>query len=247
MKFSRLILVFSAVVFAAPAFSQLTGIYTIGGVNPDFENFSKAADSLASVGVSGNVTFNVRPGIYLGFGIGSLQNIGAADTVTFRAENLDSSSVVITGSVYLNSTSNLTFRSLTIRPENGQSNTCITIDKSDKIWFTHCRIEKTDAVNFSPDEALVSILFDWSGGTKYLRFSNSTISSEFHTLLINGKFGRVDFEHDTIVGVLRDMFGYPVKNFLYNTILYHDGNLDYTNEYFQGNQFYLDYQFPGWT
>ncbi|MFH2094058.1 MAG: hypothetical protein ABIJ16_00045 [Bacteroidota bacterium] len=44
--------------------SALNGSYTIGGTSPDFPGFGEAANALANCGVSGNVYFDVRPGVY---------------------------------------------------------------------------------------------------------------------------------------------------------------------------------------
>ncbi|MEO0776873.1 MAG: CARDB domain-containing protein, partial [Bacteroidota bacterium] len=45
-------------------YAGLTGTYTIGGVSPDFSDFSNAANVLNIGGVVGPVTFNVRDGVY---------------------------------------------------------------------------------------------------------------------------------------------------------------------------------------
>ena len=54
------ILINSLSLFAQP----LSGSYTIGGNNADFATLQIAADALNANGVSGQVTFNIRPGIY---------------------------------------------------------------------------------------------------------------------------------------------------------------------------------------
>jgi hypothetical protein len=237
-----LIFSFSLLFLFNRATAQMSGTFTIGGVNPDFEGFYEAIDSVQSGGVSGNVVFNVRPGNYPGFNIGTIPVVGANDTITFQAETLDSASVVITGAVYLTSTSNVTFKHLTIRPFQGQTYTCITLDKSDKILFSHCRIEKTDNVDFSLDDALISIIFEWIGNIKSVKFSHSVIASEFHTVLINGVKGKVNFEFNTFTGGIRDMYGHPVKNYLYNTLYFNEGSMDIMNQYFEGNEVYLNDQ-----
>jgi hypothetical protein len=43
----------------------MSGNYTIGGSNPDFNTFQQAANALKVNGISGAVTFNIRPGIYM--------------------------------------------------------------------------------------------------------------------------------------------------------------------------------------
>jgi len=56
-----LISVLSTGIFSQP----LNGLYTIGGSNPDFNTFQQAANALKDNGISGSVTFNIRPGIYM--------------------------------------------------------------------------------------------------------------------------------------------------------------------------------------
>jgi len=73
----------------------LSGTYTVGGSSPDFLTIEEAGNALSDCQVAGNVTFDIRPGIYYA----SLQitnpcGITATDTITFKAENGDSSSVV---------------------------------------------------------------------------------------------------------------------------------------------------------
>jgi hypothetical protein len=64
MKSIAALVLFS--VFSTGIFSQpLNGSYTIGGSSPDFATFQNAANALKVNGVSGPVTFNIRPGIYM--------------------------------------------------------------------------------------------------------------------------------------------------------------------------------------
>jgi hypothetical protein len=72
-----------------------SGVYTIGGSNPTFPDFASAMNSL-SCGITGPVVFNVRPGTYNErFTVGNPKNTSAVNTITIKAENNDSSSVII--------------------------------------------------------------------------------------------------------------------------------------------------------
>ena len=78
-------------------YTALNGIYTLGGANPDFRNFSEAADALNNRGVTGAVVFEVRDSIYNEqIEIGEVRGASAANTITFQSENGDSSQVVLT-------------------------------------------------------------------------------------------------------------------------------------------------------
>jgi len=71
------------------------GTYTIGGTNPTYTDFASAVNAI-SCGITGPVVFNVRPGTYNErFTIGNPKNTSEVNTITFQAENKDSSSVII--------------------------------------------------------------------------------------------------------------------------------------------------------
>lgn len=72
-----------------------TGTYTIGGSNPTYTDITSAISSI-SCGITGPVVFNVRPGTYNErFTIGNPKNTSSVNTITIKAENNDSSSVII--------------------------------------------------------------------------------------------------------------------------------------------------------
>src|ERR1035437_2825162 len=75
----------------------LSGTYTIGGPSPNYTSFTTAVTALVSNGVCGPVTFNVRPGTYSEhFTIPQITGTSYSNTITFTAENGDSSSVLLT-------------------------------------------------------------------------------------------------------------------------------------------------------
>ncbi|MBW8048927.1 MAG: hypothetical protein FVQ77_01025 [Cytophagales bacterium] len=76
--------------------TPLAGIYTVGGVTPDFVTVSAAVDSLNDVGISASVTFDIRDGSYSEqFQVYPVTGADATKTVTFQSENRDSSLVDI--------------------------------------------------------------------------------------------------------------------------------------------------------
>lgn len=125
MKFYLLLAVFTWSIssFAAP----LSGIYTIGGTNPDYATFSLAAAALNSQGVNGPVTFNVRPGTYNeSVTINNITGATATNHITFQSENGDQNSVIISNpsnTVVLNASRYVTFRDMTINATTKVKNT----------------------------------------------------------------------------------------------------------------------------
>jgi hypothetical protein len=93
---TRLVFSFLFLFLLTQASAQLNGTYTIGGTAPSFANFTAAAAALSTQGISGNVNFNVRPGIYTErIIINQIPGSNTNRTVTFQAENGDSSSVLL--------------------------------------------------------------------------------------------------------------------------------------------------------
>lgn len=74
----------------------LSGTYTIGGTTPDYATYSLAVADLASKGVCGPVTFNVRSGSYNEqFSIPQIYGTSSTNTVTFQSQANDSTAVTL--------------------------------------------------------------------------------------------------------------------------------------------------------
>jgi len=87
---------FNDTVSSNKLFVRLCGTYTIGGVNPDFRNFSDAAAFLESAGVSCPVVFKVRNGTYDEMvQIDSVMGASPVNNITFESESGDSSKVLL--------------------------------------------------------------------------------------------------------------------------------------------------------
>ncbi|MBS1637357.1 MAG: T9SS type A sorting domain-containing protein [Bacteroidetes bacterium] len=74
---------------------SMKGVYKIGGSSPDFTGLRSAINALAG-GVCGPVIFDIRPGTYVDtLSIPLIPGTSAINTITFRSENGDSSSVIL--------------------------------------------------------------------------------------------------------------------------------------------------------
>ena len=92
------VIFFIALISASPdLYSQcLNGTYTIGGTNPDYTSIALAVNDLNNQGICGPVIFNIRPGNYRNTStLNQISGSSPNNTLTFRAENGDSSSVII--------------------------------------------------------------------------------------------------------------------------------------------------------
>ena len=138
-KLSTFILAFS--LFAINAVhAALSGTYTVGGASPAYATPTAAAAALVSQGVSGPVIFDIRPGTYVGkVVLTAVTGASSTNTITFQAENGDSSSVLLNDAVGSSVTDNyvvniygadwVTLRKLTIsRTGSGTYGTVVAIN-----------------------------------------------------------------------------------------------------------------------
>lgn len=161
-------------------FPALDGVYTIGGVFPDFQNFTSAVNSLNKGGVLGAVTFNVRNGDYEeSISIEEVRGASATNTILFQSESQDSSKVTLfynttSASNYvlrLNGADYVTVSKMTLEEIGGSYNTVLQFANGASYNnIEHCRIATT--VNTSNDELI------YSSGTNDLgnQFYSNTIS-----------------------------------------------------------------------
>jgi hypothetical protein len=115
--------------------SSLNGKYSIGGVSPDYKNFTDAVNSLSFLGVCGEVIFNVRDGSYTEqISIPAIPGASKLNTVTFQSQSLDSSKVILT----YPSSNNYSDPNYTILLTNSQWVTIkeLTIQRSDTNLFS---------------------------------------------------------------------------------------------------------------
>ncbi len=83
--FSIALLILGSTVFTS--YGQLNGTYTIGGTTPDYATLTAAVSDITTVGVSGQVIFNIREGSYNEqISIGDITGVSAVNTVIFQPE-----------------------------------------------------------------------------------------------------------------------------------------------------------------
>jgi hypothetical protein len=153
------------------SYSQgMSGSYTIGGTNPDFNTFKQAYDTLYSKGVSGAVVFNVRQGTYnQQILMNHVSGMSSTNTVTFQSDNGDSSQVILTYTpsssanyvVWLNGADYFTFKQITIQATGSQYAMPVRIESS-SIYnnFIRCRIIGSATNNSTQN---LSLIYEGSG------------------------------------------------------------------------------------
>jgi hypothetical protein len=124
MKISTKIMVLLFAFFLMQnALAQLSGTKTIGGTSPDYTTIGNAITALKTNGINGNITFNIRDGVYNE--LLDITGISGSETYTiiFQSESQDTSKVKITysataGNTYLVNLTrikNITFQYLTFK------------------------------------------------------------------------------------------------------------------------------------
>ncbi len=131
--------------------TSMTGTYTIGGTNPNFNTFTDAANALNSFGVCGPVVFNVRPGTYNEqVTLNSVQGTSAVNTITFQSETGDSSDVILTWApansvsnytLLIDNTSFVTLKNLTLATSGTLYSTVLRLNPgSSNLTVSHCHL-----------------------------------------------------------------------------------------------------------
>ena len=136
---------------------QLSGIYTIGDNNSDYQTFNEAIKALNFCGVGGPVIFNVEPGLYEEQLVVSPVT-GASDinTITFQSSTGDSTSVT-----------------LFYAPLRFTYNYIVKLNGADYFIFKHLTIKSTSYTDFGNVIVLAN-------GADYNEFSNNIIQSNNH-------------------------------------------------------------------
>ena len=177
----------------ALAQAQLNGIYTVGGTTPTYATITEAASALTAQGISGNVTFNIRPGTYSErVTFNAITGNNASRTITFQAENGDSSSVIIGLPTSLNTTNyifktsntlNVVIKRLTLfGPSSGTYGTVVYAYNSNGFRVENCRITGilTGATTTNQD------LVQFGGTMSGYQIKNSTLRGGYRGLALYG-------------------------------------------------------------
>lgn len=188
-------------IFAQP----LSGTYTIGGSAPNFISFTAAVASLNSNGVSGPVTFNIRPGIYQEqIKINSYPGASSLRPVVFQSETGNPEDVILKHmhpstttnfnyTIYLDGAKHLTFQNISIKaeketPSSTQKNRVLYItNHSDSVFFDNNHIISWQTTAGTLDyNACILIGSDGLTGVQndYVSFTNNTIIGGYTGLKI---------------------------------------------------------------
>ncbi|NVN94217.1 MAG: gliding motility-associated C-terminal domain-containing protein [Bacteroidetes bacterium] len=177
--------------------TQLCGVYTIGGSNPDFLNFTEAAVALNSGGIACSVIFKVRSGIYdEHITLNQIQGASPTATITFESEfgnsfstgatlYYDTTDVSNDYTLILNGTDYIRFNNMGIQRSNGNGNVFVQNGCKDvrfsNNWLYNVSVTGLDTLFIFKNNQLSNnfliINYSGSGYSKDLRISNNKIKS----------------------------------------------------------------------
>ncbi len=172
-------------------YTALNGVYTIGGISPDFNTFTAAAQRLSLGGVSGPVTFNVRNGTYKEqLLLGAITGASAVNTILFQAENGDSSRVILKDSltttvVELNGSDYITLKQLSIRNSHAYYGNVIALKNGATFNNIHnCAIQGVNTQYYYSSAAAIYA----QGANSNNQYKNNLILKGSYGLLLNGEY-----------------------------------------------------------
>ena len=195
----------------------LSGTYTIGGTNPDFETFNGAVAALNSEGVVDAVLFNVRNGTYTEQ-ISLLPYAGpdVPNTVTFQSESGDSTAVVLQFSsnstdnytVDLKGADGITFRNMTIQATDLSFGRVLSIgDSANNNRIENCILQGINTSGFDDNLAVIysgtsldinnsfvnNSILNGSAGMFYGGLNSTLAGLETGTIIDNNRFQNQSF------------------------------------------------------
>ncbi len=239
MQAIRVICLFTSLfLLTGTSEAQLAGYYTVGGAEPDFPGIQSAADYLSTYGISGPVTFLIRPGTYSGFTIDGYDGSGRQDTVCFTAENGITSSVVINSTVTLRNCPRIKLHRLTIAHEPPVRGSTLHLYNTSQCLISYCNISNPSASGYTYDDYLIRINASFSGAMKTLTFDSCNIFCPEKTMYSRGSKLKLYINRCNIEGKL-SLDDYIRTIYNYNTITLNDDNMDFSLQTFTGNHFYL--------
>jgi PKD repeat protein len=201
----------------------LSGIYTVGGLTPDYVDFATAITSLNTFGVCGPTTFDVRTGTYPEqVSLGSVIGMDATNTVTFRSEAGHRDSVIVEFTpttpadnyiVLMDGADHFNFEQMTLRNLSPTYGHVLDVQGgSDWNTFWDLRFHSVTTFTTSTNMAVV-----WSNNS-----SNDNYNSFLGNTIEGGSYGTYWYGSGTASLEMGSVF---------------DGN-EFVNQYYYGSRLY---------
>lgn len=217
--------------------NPLKGVYTIGGVSADFQNFSDAALSLNYCGVDSVVVFNVNSGVYNEkIVINEVYGASSSNTITFQSTSGDSTDVVLTygkpasleplqATLALNGADYVTFRGMTINSTtSGASYNVYLTNGANHNTITNC-VVTAPALSSSTTRNIVL----HGGLNNYNQLNYNVIKGGYYAVYNYG-------ESTTNLAQSNSMTGNQISEFYtYGATNYYQDSMIFQNNYITEN------------
>ncbi|MEZ4961979.1 MAG: CARDB domain-containing protein [Saprospiraceae bacterium] len=178
-------------------YAALEGIYTIGGSNPDFQDFRTANNTLIHGGVLAPVEFLVRNGFYQEqFYLNKIKGASNDNSITYRSEANDSTLVTLTFAateadsnytICLDGASWITLQGMTLQGNGPVFARVIDIRKgANQTVFKNNRIRGSYAQNASDSLALVFKPYEAFSGESNLKLLSNRLEGGSYGLWYEG-------------------------------------------------------------
>ncbi len=217
--------------------AQLSGVYTVGGPDPDFNTLTDAIDTISNSGISGHTVIQIHTGNYYGFTLENFNNPGD-DTLIITSESLNADLVTLTGPTKLLQTSNIILQHLSFLPDNISEEPALIIEECDNILVQSTNIINPDGVSFDYPDCLLMIKFPSSGPIKHIKVTGSYLQSAEDILKVSGSKTDLLFENNVFEG------GFTAgasMDIVYRSNEFYFDDYDFAEgyAYFKANSFYF--------
>ena len=186
-------------LISSSLYAQLSGVYTIGGLNPNYASFNQAVADLNQQGISDSTIFKIRNGVYNEtVVIDPVQGASAGSPVIFESENGDSSLVVLQGDsvvsaryvLEINAASYIVFKGITFN-NTGSHDSLVYLAgaashlrflnnqflDTDGRYFVHSKIDSNDSLHLNGYNEFRSNLFKGNSNSRVFFSTNNQNST----------------------------------------------------------------------
>lgn len=194
-----IMLLFTFSILQNLSYAQISGTKTIGGTTPDYTTINNAITALKASGINGNVTFNIRDGVYNE--ILDISNISGSETygIIFQSESQDTSKVKITytasvGNTYLvnlTKIKNITFKNISFRFTGNY--TCRMVNMYDSVVNIKFQNNYFKCLNTSAYIIYAAQPASGEKAPRLLELTNNTFESGYSAIeLYGGYYGIIN-------------------------------------------------------
>ncbi|MGB0431238.1 MAG: right-handed parallel beta-helix repeat-containing protein, partial [Bacteroidia bacterium] len=232
--------------------SGLTGTFTIGGANADYNSFGDALKDL-NCGVAGPIEYTVNAGVYNeNLEFGELLGASATNTVTFKGVNRDSVTIRSTSgnTITLSGTDHLSFEDMTIRMDGSSGFTVSLTGYADYNRFENCVIyNNTSTISTACNPIVISgssTSYSSRGASgNYNQFINNSIEGGYFGAYVTGA-STSDYAvgNTWINNEFSDAYYYGFYSYYEDSLVFADNRIqDFRNRFNYSAMFYYTSNF----